>query len=698
MRGRPTVPRVWVVEPRVLIADEQAPYMHETFRSMHRLCGNKGSPPELFGAISSKRPIRPEAPIVFVTTGVFTGKARSGDFLPGVDRIIIDEAHETIAQNPDVELAIAICRQQGVVVDYMSATVDTGSIPDLLGIDPDNVIVADKTRHPIYVSNVGKPMEDSIVEIVRELLIEQNRDSALLPPMGYPNRDTILSDLFDGEQRAHGLLIAINTVSGSRSDTAVIRKKLTTADLQKNGRRLDVLELSGEVNKDLRKKEAFERKRDEMESQCRPYVVIATSVIEMGVTIPTLDFVVTMDSGFTNVVVGDRTLPSLQPLPFNSLKQRLGRVGRRRAGVGLITRELGAAYTDFTPEQLNGNDLEYEPVRTPLSTSSLTQLAYYTFEQNWQTPDEVAVGLTELRLPSRAALMRPDRLKVLVDERRYLTSLGIADHEGLTEAGRSVSRWIGDGYLPYACRLQQAILSSEVDPLEVLFWLVALGASDISMSDLMIRQVVLDDQRGAPTQGFLNANELHPRNDLIAIFQLVCGLSSQYGRYLNEESSPLLSLHDAAFKRFELHCGALGLNAAKVRHLLSRVVEVAKRTMKMNRNNADNLREIFDTANIKDLSNISWPKLESIAVDRLESVVNDLPGRPIITLEAEKRGAGDAFFWALDGKRIGRAGGAVPRLDGEQMSAVRFHARLRLLQEANDGFWLDIVHHAEVGS
>lgn len=689
------LPRVWVVEPRVMIADEQAPYMHETFRRLHRACKLGGQPDDVFGSISSSGPRRADAPILFVTTGVFTMRARNDEFHAGIDRVIIDEAHETLAQNPDVELAIAICRQAGVVVDYMSATVDTGSIPDLLGIDRRNVIVADKKRHPIYVSNVGRTMEDSIVDIVRELLIDQRRDSPLLPPRGYPEREQILSDLFDGAPRAHGLLIAINTITGARSDTARVRKKLAAADLRAGGRPLDVLELSGEVNKTPSRKAQFERQRDEIEAAHRPYVVIATSVIEMGVTIGTLDYVVTMDSGFANVVVGDRSLPEVVPLPFNSLKQRLGRVGRRRAGVGLITSEVGAPYTALSADQLNGGQLEYDPVKTPLGTASLLQLAFYTYEQGWRSPVDVARGLTEMRLPSRRELLTPTRLAELVDQRRLLQSLGVVGQSGeLTEVGQAVRGWLGDGYLPYAVRLQQALMAPTPARVEVLFWTVALAASDRTLSRLMRRGVTLDQMRGAPSQFGFTARDLSRTNELVGLYQLAASMATTYGRYLNEAASPLRALHVAARSALEQHCEALGMDATSVGRFLGDVRSVLDRLPKNNRERKDVVIRVLGTDRVATLGDVRWPELDVPSIAGLEQLVRDLPGRLALTVMREERGQDAAFYWTLGERKIARAGGAVPQLDADETAHVRFTGRLQLLREANDGLWLEVAHHA----
>lgn len=694
------LPRVWVVEPRVMITDEQGPYMHATFSQTHREVGLRGRPASFFGSVSSSKTERPDAPIVFLTTGVFSLKARGGDFRPGLDRIIIDEAHETVAQNPDVELGIAICREAGVVIDYMSATVDTASIPTLLGIDVGNVIRADKKRHPIYIANVGRTMADSIADIVRELLVEQRRDSLLLPGADDPLRQRIIADVYGGEPRAHGLLVAINSVSGGRSDAKTVQRKLREANLEMDGQPLDVIELSAKQTRNLREMARFNERRQEIEETARPYVVVATSVIEMGVTIPTLDFVVTMDSGFANVVVGDRTLPEVVPLPLNSLKQRLGRVGRRRAGVGLITKEVGAPYTAFPPDQLNSDDLDYEPVKTPLASASLLQLAYFTYERGWATPEEVGEGLARLQLPSRRHVISVRRLTELVEERRYLQRLGIVTADGqLSAVGDSVRAWIGDGHLPYAVRLQRALRSPPpVNRIEVLFWAVALAASDVTLSSLLQRRVSLDQMRDAPSPSGLGAGELSNTNELVGLFQLACALGATYGPYLREESSPLYSLHVAAQSALRQHAEGLGMDASRVEAFLSEIEKKIIRVARANRAYPDAVKAVFGTEQPKHLGDLEWPTCDARTASRLGGMVGELPGRPQLTLEREERKGGSeiVFFWRLAGRRVAPAGGGTPQLSSEQAERTRFTGRLQLRREPYDALWLDVAHFAQV--
>lgn len=691
-----TAPCVWVVEPRVMIADEQGAYMHETFRKLFESQRRGRQAPPLFGSISSSKTLRRGAPIMFVTTGIFTLRARAGEFDPVLDRVIIDEAHETIGQNPDVELAIAICRQAGVKIDYMSATVDTASIPDLLGISRDNIIVANKQRHPIYISTTGRTMRESIVDVVTDLLIRRNQNSPLLPAANDVLRERVIADLFCGERRAHGLLVAINSLSGSNSDAVVIQKQLKEARLQTNGKPLAVLELSSKQTKNPTEMARFTSALAKIEQNAEPYVVVATSVIEMGVTIGTLDFAVTMDSGYENVVVGDRSLPTVTPLPFNSLKQRLGRVGRRRAGVGIITTDVGAPYTEFDREKLNSSDLEYEPVRTPLAKASLLSLAYYSFERGWRTAPEIGTGVAHLKLPSRRALLTIPRLTALVDERRYLIRLGIADRDGnLTAAGRSIGPWIGDGYLPYAVRLQAELAKPTPDRLVALFWTVALACSDSTLSGLMRNRVSLDQMKGAPSPFDLTTDQLRLSNELVTLYQLVAFCGRTFGPYLDEQRSPLLSLHRAALSALDRFSEALGMDTNQIRNLLARVNSVITRVPKINRDRHGVLQQIYGTRAPRAVGDVAWPVITDPDVDRLTTEVHQLPGRAVIHLDVEQRKDGTMMlFWAADGRRICRAGSAIVPPNGRTPS---YSGRVLLLHRpTTEGYWLEVAHMTEL--
>lgn len=674
-------PTTWIVEPRVLIAEEQARYMDASIGKLLRQ-KHGPRPPAIFGSITSKGTFNPKAPIKFVTTGVFTAKALSGDFSSATDRIVIDEAHETIAQNPDVELGIAVARSAGVHIDYMSATVQTSSIPKLLHIDPENVILATKKRFPIFAVNAGQPLSGCLVDVVNELLVRRDPSSKYLPPLGYPERDRILQDLFGEPDRSHALLVALNTITGPRSDLAVAKALLTQAALTLDGQPIDVLELSSKQTGSEHEMARFDRQRSAIEAQQRPYIVLATSVIEMGVTIPALDFVVTMDSGFQSVTVGDRTVPEIAPLPLNSLKQRLGRVGRKRSGVGIITREVGAVYTDYDAETLNSEAIEYEPVRTPLGTARLDSLALYTIKQDWRTPAETATGLASLGLASGDRLLTEQRLQDLVVERRALEALGAVGSNGLSELGTAAEAWIGTGWLPYAFTLERAWQSNS-DMSEVAFWLVSLATSNVDLGSLLANESTVDElNRLSPLThtelGFID--NLHTP---LGRYDLLRGFYNRYARHLVRDTG-FQSLAALSRSLLNRDCSDLDLSEQRVFAALLSISNVRDRFTKLHRS-SERISELPELL----------PPLAAETRRKLLEEARGLPGQVALNVGPMPKSHPDARAWiSTDGRALATAGAAVPALSEVELARARFTARLVMRRTPDvNGMWLEATDH-----
>lgn len=672
------MPTTWVVEPRVLIAEDQARYMEATMRRLMRSLGHFDSAP-IFGSVTSGGVFNPRAPIKFVTTGVFTAKALAHDFKKAVDRIVIDEAHETIAQSADVELALAVARLNGIHIDYMSATVDTESIPRLLRISPANVVVATNKRYPIFTVNSGRPLTECLPEIVEDLLVQKRTDSPFLPPLGYPDRDRIVADVFGGPARSHALLVALNTVSGSRSDFAKAQRALDAARPLVDGIPIEVLELSSKQTGSEVGMQQFEQRRTEIESTFRPYIILATSVIEMGVTIPALDFVVTMDSGFRSVTVGDRSVPEVGPLPFNSLKQRLGRVGRRRAGVGIITREVGAPYTDYDVDELNSDHLDYEPVRTPLAEARLDSLALYTLSKGWGTPAEIASGLKRLGLPSEDKLLTVTRLTDLVAERRILTSLGAADGNELSPLGKAAASWTGIGWLQYAFELERSWMSGA--PVEeVTFWLVSLALSDLDLGGLLADNSTVDElnSRNIPNAaGITFIDNLHAP---LGRYDLVRSLFNTYAGHLVGDRG-LKSMRQLAETTLARDCAGLDLSESRALGAMVAVSSMRDQFMKRHRRDQRSCAELVGPL----------PGLSAGTRVHLIRTAHQIAGQVELAIGGVPDGHPDARAWRLpDGTAVATAGSSVPDFAEDRAFTARF--RLRREPDVN-GFWLDVADH-----
>lgn len=674
-------PTTWIVEPRVLIADDQARYMDSTVRKLLRSAGRK-RPPPLFGSNTSKGVTNPSAPIRFVTTGVFTAKALSGDFDPDTDRIVIDEAHETIAQNPDVELAVAVARRSGIHIDYMSATVQTSTIPELLKIGPMNIIVAKNKRYPIFSVNSGRPMLACLSEIINDLLVRRDTSSAYLPPVAHRARAQVVNDIFEGEERSHALLVALNSITGPQSDLEKIRALLEKDKPLVDGKRIDILVLSGKQTSSESEMARFDAARAAIETEKRPYIVLATSVIEMGVTIPALDFVVTMDSGFQNVTIGDRSILEIVPLPFNSLKQRLGRVGRKRAGVGIITREVGAPYTDYDIDVLNSDEIEYEPVKTPLAMARLESLALYTLAMRWQSPEEIATGIRSLGLASEQRLLQIDRLQDLVVERRALVALGVADASGLTQVGKAARAWIGSGWLPYAVKLEHA-WEENADFAEVAFWMVSLALSGTDLGRFTRNGVTIDELNTFDGDTAIGRSFIDNLHAPLGRYDLIRGFYETYGEILTSQLA-FRSLKSIAKSSFARDCSDMDLADNRVLAALETVTGLRDRFLKNHRKEA-RVREFP--------SNL--PPLSASLRKRLIYQAQSLPGQTTLHVGPVPNGHPDAKAWCLaDGRAIATASASLPDLNATELTQARFTGRVMLRRQADlNGFWLDVTDH-----
>lgn len=452
-------PVVWVVEPRISIVKEQMAFMNGLWAVFLDQSELQGAPP-LFGSISSATGrVNPDAPIRFITTGLLWLLAQGKQLQPGRDRVVVDEAHVTLEQGPDIELAVAALRRADIKVDFMSATVATEGLQESLG--GFDLIVADPQRFPVWKHNLQAPVEEALADLIQNTLITPDYATAYYPQTGeYPDAAAVREAVAD-PARSHGMLFVINSFAGDHSDARRIRNALRRTQPD-----LPVLLLAGEVVRDARRLAVFSDELLQVERRGQNYVVIATSVVEMGITFPTLDYVVTLDSGYEGEVYEDDPITVVRPLGVNALMQRLGRVGRRRPGIAYITKEVGASYSSLTDQELNTVALERQPIRFPVAAGAVGLVAYLGCEDG---ATDVQEWLASLGLPSR-----PDKdpsLCAAVEQRMdAIRHLGLASEEGLTDLGERVKQWLGRLHLPIAIELEKAVADRHLARL--LFWLV----------------------------------------------------------------------------------------------------------------------------------------------------------------------------------------------------------------------------------
>ncbi len=639
------VPKLWVVEPKISIAESQAVFMNSLFSDFIKNRENRFDVdhPTLFGCKTSVHSVHYHSPIKFVTTGIFAIYARLGWFNPNRDCIIIDEAHVTIESSEGVELGIAICRQKGIPIHYMSATVDTEGLRETLGVQ--NIVEADKQRYPIWMHNTGKTMEHSIVDLVEKTLVYPDVSSEYFP-QGNDDISRQICEAVLEQGRAKGLLIVVNSFAGEESDANKIAELLRNAPYSSQ---IELLLLAGSVIRNAQEKRQFDSDIERIERDKKKYVIIATSVVEMGVTFPTLDFTVTMDSGFEQITIGDTVLPEIVPLPVNSLKQRIGRVGRKRPGIGYITNEVGAMYSSLSDRELNSK-LPYEKVGLPLRKGSLTLVAQYSFAQEWQDPIQ---GLAELNLPS-GIHQNSERVHEFLRQRQRLIDLGIAVDNCLTEEGKYCDRWLDAGVeIGFAIKLQRAL--SEGISQDVFFYLVACLISDISLSSLMDQTESIQVEELAPgtADGFNSEGErirngvlirgteieFTVQSELLALYNVIQYFGTTYGSALFSRNASLLEKQRYKLA-FQQDCNICGLTPDRVEAVLKGFVTILKIFHDTNRKRQEYV-DLFGEVKELQITDITFPYLTEWDIRRYMEEVSNLPNRTDIELKKSFNG----FTW-----------------------------------------------------
>ena len=507
--GRGTVDRIVELAYR-FGATREAPYDPRHFN--------------LYGCITSATgKINADAPILFVTTGIMESLTFEGNKLdPEYHRIIIDEAHVTIEANPAIELGIALARKQGINIDYMSATVAPGSLATDLGV---KIVYAEAQRFPIYLTNLRGTVEEKILDLVAHFLLDPD-------PLRFPNpqnfadptirgrvervcRHLLSQENFedDGKKylglknRAQGMLVIVNSHQSENSDTHRIADLVARADFNRDSTRVHTLRLASPVVRDPAQKLAFDRLIRNIEDQGGRYVIVATNVVEMGLTFSSLDYVVTMDSEFDTEFVDGGEMITKVGLGVNALYQRIGRAGRIRPGMAFIARDFGASYCDLDDATL-AMGLPEAPIRYPLAKGSFLKLALYTFREG--IPEtQLRQAIADLHLPSHieANTSLWDRF---VAERARLRRIGIAMNDGLSPLGKRALSFIGLDDMDFAKLLASVIERYGVnsDFAAILTVAAASASSEVGFSDLMVPRYFLTNPKQLSAMELFHADAL----------------------------------------------------------------------------------------------------------------------------------------------------------------------------------------------
>jgi len=618
-------PRVWVVEPRIPITIDQMKFMNSLWSEYLRSKREARLAP-LFGCISSASGnVNRDAPIKFVTTGIFEFMAKGGELTPTRDRIIIDEAHVTIEQNPGVELGIALVRRAGVSVDYMSATVDTSTLRDDLNIT--NVIQADRQRYVIWKHNLLQPLRDVLPNLIKSTLVIPDTSSRYFPKsVEYKHAKDVL-EAVTAPNRSHGLLVVVNSFAGEHSDV----RRLSDI-IRRSTPELPVLELASEVVRDARRSREFQRKLRTIEDARQNYVILATSVVEMGITFPTLDFIVTMDSGYDQETIGDVTFPVVAPLGVNSLLQRIGRVGRRRPGIAYISYEVGADYAVLDDEPLNRTGLNYEPIRFPMAAAPLMALAYYACKQEW---NDLRKWVASLQLPSRLH-HNTERMEYLAEQIEMFEHLGIVSDKRVTPFGEQMEQWIGHADLAYAVQLQRRF-GEDAGLSDVIFWLVATALSNTPLVTLRTQHDFFVDYTG---EHMSIAHEIDAwrgfEHEDLAAFAMICRTAAIAPLMLFGDKGIIFDDWDEfEFRRW---CNMSGTDSRKLRKAATAITDAWTIFCKVNKE-TDQFSDLFGQGERRTLASLPWQMLiNELAAAEIHRQLITLPGVTEIAISANDAG------------------------------------------------------------
>ncbi|MGD0207503.1 MAG: tetratricopeptide repeat protein [Verrucomicrobiota bacterium] len=463
----------------------------------------------LYGCITSASgKINGDAPILFVTTGIMESLTFEGTKLdPKYHRIIVDEAHVTIEANPSIELGIALARKRGVKIDYMSATVDPATLHSDLGV---KIVYAEAQRFPIHLTNLNATVEESILHLVKNFLLAPDKncfpnphdfsDPAVRAKVERVRLHLLSENSFqDGgrtypglRERPQGMLVIVNSHQNENSDTHRIADLIARADFNRPKTRVETLRLASPIVRDPALKLAFDRKIQNIEGRNGRYVIVATNVVEMGLTFSSIDYVVTMDSEFDTKFVDGGQLTTKVELGVNALYQRIGRAGRVRPGMAFIAQDFGASYTTLDDQTLAAG-LTVAPIRYPLAKGSFLKLALYSFREK-MPQNELRDKITALNLPSR--IQDNDELwRRFLAERSRLQRIGIASGDKLTGAGTESLRFIGLDDMDFAVLLARVIDQYGIESDLAAIFTVIAAASEVGFSQLMTNRFFLTNTK-----------------------------------------------------------------------------------------------------------------------------------------------------------------------------------------------------------
>lgn len=534
-RGQGQLPRVYVVEPTIPLCRREAEHMNATFRRFLDRNGVRQFKELPFGYITGAGKGNPGAVVLFVTTGVFELIASGSEYDPSRVRFVIDEAHRILGQHEGVEIAAAIARSRGAPVDFMSATVDISTLERELRVA---VVEATQERFPVVKVATEMPMEACVADLAFACLLDPER-APIPKPVGFSRPedqarcqrlqmhllsrrefvDPVDERSYPGlDERPQGLLAIVNSHRGEQADTKRIADRLRDRCA---GRPIEILRLASAVERDTDQRRSFEQRVAAIEERNGRYIIVATSVVEMGLTFPSLDYVVTMDTELETAEAYGGAVIRERPLGVNAFFQRIGRVGRRRPGLAFVTREVthgdrNPAWSAWPADRL-ARELKVEPIAFAIGRSDLQELALYLYQNEVEANAEAVRNFLDgWRLPSRPEVS-PQLMARLIQQRDSIRRAQLSD-DGVrfNRLGRQFRdiRMVRDlelGRLLAHCSLHEELPLAAVAA-------VGAAAEGLAIADFLGRGMHLDDtpilelRKAFPRDEFkISLEEVHAR-------------------------------------------------------------------------------------------------------------------------------------------------------------------------------------------
>ena len=225
----------------------------------------------------------------------------------------------------------------------------------------------------------------------------------------------------------------------------------------------------------------------------------------------TLDMVITGDTEIVNDMVSGQLVPVKKPISTAAIKQRGGRIGRKRPGLVAIASSGVNPVSELSDEELAASGLQPTDLVFPLQKFTPYKLAYHMVLAGVRTMTDAGLYLSSRHFPSLVNAQEIgytlDMLKPVLD---LYKQLGIHKPEYLSEILPFFARYVGDPVYPWlliaAKELQDVTKErGEQIGLEIFFTFCYLGyLSTVSGSQLVLKDGKQFDKQRVPHSDLLS--------------------------------------------------------------------------------------------------------------------------------------------------------------------------------------------------